>query len=342
MKRRHFLSKALTAGAGGLATPMLATQAAAQGIESFTLLTDRPERGAAFAARVAAITGGRITISVTDAPADVAMFDRVAAGQADLCLAPCDAFLDRAPALGLFAAMPFGMSSTEVEAWVMASDGQEMWDAIAGDFGLRFSLAGDEGTAPLWSKAALGDVAGLQVGALGLSAQSFDVLGAQVLDLRSSEIARGALDMIEGLSPAQMVAAGLAEAFPNVSLANPNRPSGLVALGMNAARMSALSEGDRFAIERTAKAHHAGMRTARYHEDALALASLGATASPLPDALWSGMREAAEEVLNTVFESGPKAAAAVDAYIYFLAEVSIWSDIGEAAYYAGRKQVAAL
>ncbi|MEH6740044.1 MAG: hypothetical protein V7695_16095, partial [Sulfitobacter sp.] len=208
MKRRTLL------GAGLGVAAVAAVPVAAQDQLSLSLVTDRIAAASDLSARISAMSGGRITVEVREAGSDAApgFLDDVSGGAADMYLTSQDAFVSRNPAFGLFAAMPGGMSASELESWILVGDGQLVWDALGEEFGIKCFMAGDDGAMPVWSREPINGLAGLQsgpVGSTGLGLQLLTEMGVgTVVDVMSGAD-YGPLLALEGFSAAQMAASGL-------------------------------------------------------------------------------------------------------------------------------------
>ena len=345
MTRRTFLKQSI----GGGTVLALATPAVAQSATLFRLLSTDAAAAANLADLISASSGETLTVETTIVPmADAAsMLDRVSAGEADMCLTGLDRFLDKNRAFGLFSSMPFGMSTSELEGWLHASDGGDILAMLGEDNAVSFRFAGDTGQKPMWSKQPLTTLAALQgaaVGSTGLGIANLNGIGVQnVVDLHDPATDLAALDVIDGMTAVALAENGLAGAFPYVTTANPNTPSGVMALAISNAVFDGLSDGQQVIVERACSAALAHGRARHFHDDATAMAAnAGLTASDLPDDIWNALSDGAQTVLNTIFEEGNVQATAVDAYVYFLTDIAGWSEIGEAAFYTGRKQLSSL
>jgi TRAP-type mannitol/chloroaromatic compound transport system substrate-binding protein len=346
MTRRNFLKHSI----GGGVLLSLSAPAVAQTSQTFRLLTTDEAAAATLADMIGAATGGAMTVDTTlVAMADASgMLDRVSAGEADMCLTGLDSFLPTNMAYGLFASMPFGMSTSELEGWIFASDGADMLAMLGEENGVSFRFAGDSGTKPMWSKAPLTDLAGLQgatVGATGLAITNLTAIGVQnVVDLHDPATDLAGLDVIDGMTAVAMADAAVADAFPHVITANPNTPSGVLSLVIADGVRDAMSDGQLALVERACSAALAHGRAKHFHDDATAMAARGdaVTVSDMPGDIWSALSDGAQGVLTTIFEEGNVQASTVDAYVYFLTDIAGWSRIGEAAFYTGRKQLAGL
>ncbi|MEH6524230.1 hypothetical protein [Sulfitobacter sp.] len=339
MKRRTLL------GAGLGVAAVAAAPVAAQDQLSLSLVTDRIAAASDLSARISAMSGGRITVEVREADSDAApgFLDDVSGGAADMYLTSQDAFVSRNPAFGLFAAMPGGMSASELESWILVGDGQLVWDALGEEFGIKCFMAGDDGAMPVWSREPINGLAGLQsgpVGSTGLGLQLLTEMGVgTVVDVMSGAD-YGPLLALEGFSAAQMAASGLLSSFPHMTTPNAGRPSATLSVGVNLSRWSSLSETDRFLIERGIIAEHGTQRALAMHNNVVTLGEVGpaVTAHEMPQDIWDAQIAAANTVLANMFDAGDFAADAADAYLYYIGDVAGWSEIGETAYFLGRKE----
>ncbi|MCX7560689.1 hypothetical protein OS190_14010 [Sulfitobacter sp. F26204] len=339
MKRRTFL------GSGLGVTTVAAVPAVAQDSLSFSLVTDRAAAATTLAARMAAMSDGRIIFEVKAAGTEAApgFLDSVASGEADLFLTSQDAFVARNPAFGLFSSMPGGMSASELESWIMVADGRMMWDALGEEFGIKSFSAGDDGAMPLWSREPINGLADLSsgpVGSTGLGLQLLNELGiGDVVDVMSGLDFKN-LVAFDGFTPSQMAASGLLSSFPHMTTPNAGRPSATLGVGINLSRWTALPEADQFLIERCIMAEHGTQRALALHNNVLALnenASVIIEHETAQD-VWDAQIAGANAILSKMFDAGDLAADAADAYLYFINDVAGWSAIGETAYFLGRKE----
>jgi len=339
MKRRALL------GAGLGVAAVAATAVRAQGSLSLSLISDRADAANALAGRIAAMSGGRITLEVQlgEAQAAPQFLDSVSGGGVDMYLTSQDAFVARNPAFGLFAAMPGGMSASELESWIIVADGRMMWDSLGEAFGIKGFMAGDDGAMPMWSRAPLGNLDDLvsgPAGSTGLGLQLLREMGVQDgVDVRSLADFSG-LNAFEGLSVSQMAASGLLSEFPHMTTPNGGRPSASLSVGVNLSRWSGLSATDQIILERSIMAEHGTRRALAMHNNVQALAAAAGTitAQVMPQDIWDAQIAGSNRVLAAMFDAGDLAVDAADAYLYFIRDVAGWSEIGETAYFLGRKE----
>ncbi|MCB1350848.1 MAG: ABC transporter substrate-binding protein, partial [Maritimibacter sp.] len=136
MKRREFLkSGALAAPAAALAAPALA-----QGVLEWKMPTSFPAQApgvgtnaTTFAARVAAMSDGQLTIKVFSGGELVPPFgveDAVEQGTAEIGHSTPYYAASKNTALHYFSAVPFGMTAVETSGWIRYGGGQEIWDEL--------------------------------------------------------------------------------------------------------------------------------------------------------------------------------------------------------------------
>jgi len=145
MRRRDIL-----AGAGSLATGAafsFPAPAIAQGLRQLKMVTAWPagspglqSSAERLAQRISTASDGRINIRVFPAGAFVGpfeTFDAVGTGVADMYHASDYYWEKKSPAFNFFAAVPFGFTANELFAWVQYGGGQELWDALSGQFNIK-------------------------------------------------------------------------------------------------------------------------------------------------------------------------------------------------------------
>ncbi|MEM9707723.1 MAG: hypothetical protein AAF871_02955 [Pseudomonadota bacterium] len=342
MKRRTVLG----AGLGGLA--LSATAVSAQSRIPLSIVTDMPERAEGLARRVSAASAGRIAISVREAPASDApgFLDAAGSGRVDGFVAYEDAFIADNPAYALFSAMPGGMSPSECEGWCEVADGTFFRDILGEEHGVKTFAFGDDGPMPLWSKEPLRGLSSLtsaRIGTRGMGLQAYREMGAgsveDITQARARDLRR--FDLIEGMSYSEMAERELLGVFTHAVAPNAIRPMSTRAFGINLAKWQGMSPEDQTLLERCVTAEHGAIRAKAKHDNALTMRQVDGQVSSdaMPDDIWNAQIAAANALMGKMFDAGNTAADAADAYLYFLADVAGWSEIGEVAYFNGRKEV---
>lgn len=138
MQRRNFLKGA---GAGAAASAVFSPGVlATNGRFRLEMVTSWPAAldnlyGAAqyFARRIGEMTDGDVSVRTHPGGAQVGaleVYDAVSSGAFACCHTAPYYFIGKSPAHGFFTAVPFGMTLEEQNAWMIAGDGQELWDEL--------------------------------------------------------------------------------------------------------------------------------------------------------------------------------------------------------------------
>jgi len=357
MRRRDIL-----AGAGSLASGAILsfpTPAIAQGRRQLKMVTDWPKglpgfypSAMRFAQTVEAATGGRIKIEVFLAGTFVRpfeTFDAVSAGVADMYHTYEGYFEKKSPAFHFFAAIPFGFTADELFAWIQYGGGQELWDALTGQFNVKSLLCTNTGcqmggwyareiTSPEGFK-------GLRYRMAGPGGEVLRRLGATVLVLPGGEIMQslrsGAIHGAEWVGPWLDTALGLHTAMPYYYYPGVQEPGSAISVGINKGVWESFDAGDQRLIQAVAASEFARSLAEFNTNNALALQRLqneGAVKIlKLDDSILKAYREISKDVVGEM-GSGNELSRKIDAsYQQFLALIKEWSDIAEGAVLLSRR-----
>ena len=137
------------------------------------------------AERIAALSGGRLQITVSAAGEVVPAFevlDAVGGGVAEIGHTASFFWQGKQPAAVFFTTVPFGLTPNEHVAWVDAGGGQALWDELYAPFGVKPFMGGNTGVCMGgWFRReikSLDDVSGLKIRSLGLGGEVYRRLGA--------------------------------------------------------------------------------------------------------------------------------------------------------------------
>jgi TRAP-type mannitol/chloroaromatic compound transport system substrate-binding protein len=311
----------------------------------FSMVTDRPQQANELSRLLSLASGGRLEIVIeTRATGERGVFlDLVGSGERDIYLASEDAFANTDPAFGLFGSMPLGMTTDEMQGWLIVDRGQALWDNLAADYGVKTFAAGDDGPQALWSKEplqSLADLRNARVASSGLGIQTLNVIGVDAVNFLRPGVDLDSLTAIEGVTVPQMMGIGLFKTYPHMITPNGNRPMSQHSVGVNLLLWHALSDEDQFLVSRVLAAHHAQVRSRAEHRNAQGLKTLGAKVvqHTMPDDIWAEQAKAAR---GLVLRIGSERPTLMDSYSYYLADVTRWSEIGQAQFVEGRRQALA-
>ena len=272
MKRREFMTKA---GIGSVATATaLATPAIAQDRIEIAMVStwprDFPGLGTGaqrFAERLGDVTDGRIQVTYYAAGERVGAFDsfdEVASGNAQAYHAADYYWKGKHPGWAYFTAVPFGLAYAEMTAWLEWMGGQELYDELAGEFGLKCIPMGNTGVQwGGWFNKEItsgDDLKGLKMRIPGLGGDVMAKLGASPVSLPGGQIyenlVSGAIDATEWVGPWNDEAMKFYEAAKYYYYPGMHEPASQLAVGFNASFWSSLSESDKALVGAVAQAEN--------------------------------------------------------------------------------------
>ena len=357
MRRRDIL-----AGAGSLATGVTLSfpaPAIAQGIRQLKMVTDWPEgtpglhaNAVRFAETIGIATGGRIKVEVFPAGALVRpfeTFDAVSAGVADMYHTYEGYFEKKSRAFQFFAAMPFGFTADELFAWVQYGGGQELWDALSGQFNTKSLPCGNTGsqmggwftreiTSPEGFK-------GLRYRMAGPGAEVLRRMGAIVVTLPAGEIMpalkSGAIDASEWIGPWLDVALGLHQAAGYYYYPGFHEPNATQAVGINKGVWESFDASDRRVIEAVAACEYARSLAEFNANNAVSLRKLRDEGTvkilKFDDSLLKAFLGISKDVVAEIGSGDELSKKIYVSYEQFRASIMDWSDVAERAFLNSRR-----
>ncbi len=241
MHRRSFVIGAAATPAAASAT--LPAPAIAQERYEFDMVTTWPRNfpglgtGAQrLADRVNQMSQGRLQITLHAAGELVPpleSFDAVRQGTAQMAHATPYYWQGNHPAINFFTSAPYGLLSYEHDGWLRWGGGQELWDELYGEFGLKGFATGNTGTqmGGWFGKqlSSLEDIRGLAFRTAGLGAEMWRKVGANVQTLPAGELFQalesGTIDAAEWVGPWNDLALGLHRVHKHYYGPSINEPS---------------------------------------------------------------------------------------------------------------------
>jgi TRAP-type mannitol/chloroaromatic compound transport system substrate-binding protein len=357
MRRRDILATSGSLAAG--ATLNLPAPAVAQKIQKLKMVTDWPagspglqSSASRLAERIGAATGGRINIEVFPAGALVSPFETfaaVGAGVADMYHSADYYWEKKSPAFNFFAAVPFGFTANELFAWVQYSGGQELWDALSGQFNVKPLLCCNTGTQMGgWVSREIPSpegLKGLRYRMPGLGGQVLRRLGATVVNVPGSEIVQslqsGAIEGSEWVGPWLDVALGLNKVARYYYYPGFHEPGTGITLGINKRLWESFDASDRRVIEDATAAEYARSLAEFNVNNALWLHKLrdeGAVKIlKLPDSVLKELYRASADVVAEAGSSDDLSRKIYASYQAFLPLIIDWSDIAEGSLLNSRR-----
>ena len=355
MRRREVL-----AGAGSLAAGAsmgFPAPAIAQGIRHLKMVTDWPEdtgqfaSASRFAETIDVAAGGRIKVEVFPAGALVRpfeSFDAVSAGVADMYHSYEGYFAKKSPAFQFFSTVPFGFTANELLAWVQYGGGQELWDALSGQFNIK-SLACTNTGCQMggWFNSeitSLESFKGLRYRMAGPGAEVLRRLGAIVVTLPASEIMpalkSGAIDASEWIGPWPDMALGLHKVAGYYYYPGFHEPGANQAVGINKGLWEGFDASDRQVFEAMAACEYARSLAEFNANNALSLRKLRDEGTvkilKFDGSLLKAFLEISNEVVAEIGSGDELSRKIYASYLQFRTSIMDWTDISERAYLNSR------
>ncbi len=359
--RRSFLKTAAIAGAGATAASTIAAPAVAQKSIEMTIVTtwprDFPGLGTGaqrFAKRIEDMTEGRIKVQYFAAGERVGAFDSfdaVASNNAQAYHAADYYWKGKHPGWAYFTGVPFGLTYTEMNAWIRFGGGQELWDKLASDFGLKNLMCGNTGVQMGgWFNKEINsadDLKGLKMRIPGLGGDVMAKLGASPVSLPGGQIyenlVSGAIDATEWVGPWNDKAMKFYEAAKFYYYPGMHEPNAMLALGMNASWWGSLTKSDQLIIEAAAAMENDVMMSEFNAKNGAALAELlndhGVKLRQFNDDVYDSFGEAADEVFETVTGHSELARNIHESFLQARRDIGGWTKIAEVAYLSQRNRV---
>jgi TRAP-type mannitol/chloroaromatic compound transport system substrate-binding protein len=350
MRRRDVLAGAgLAAGA----TFSFPAPPIAQGIRHLTMVTDYPEGPGILssARRLAQTIGeasrGRIRIEVSASGAVVRpfqTFDAVQSDVADMFHSHIGYFEKKSPAFHFYSGVPYGLNANELFAWVRFGGGQELWDALSGQFNIKALLCCSTGSQMGgWFVREIDSTEGfkgLRYRMAGPGAEVYRQLGAIVVLVPGGEIVSalksGAIDACEWIGPWMDMAMGLHEVASFYYYPAWHEPGTALALGISKRVWESFDDSDRRLIEAAAASEYAASLAEFNTNNALALRKLRAVGTvgfrKFDEVLLKAFAEISKGVIAKAGSSDELSRKIYASYVEFRALIMDWTGISDGAY----------
>ena len=360
MKRRSFMKNAAV-GTAGVAGATVGAPAISQNRQEIVMVTtwprDFPGLGTGaqrFAQRLTDMTDGRLQVQYFAAGERVKAFDsfdEVASGNAHIYHGAEYYWKGKHPAFSYFASVPFGMLAVESSAWIRWMGGQELWDELGAEFGVKGLMGGNTGVQMGgWFRKEINsadDLKGLKIRMPGLGGDVLAKLGASPVSLPGGQIyenlVSGAIDATEWVGPYNDYFLKFYEAAKYYYYPGMHEPGTIVSLGVNNTWWDGLPKSDQLIIEAAATVLHEDMYSEYNAKNGEFLAKLineqGVDLRKFSDDVADAFGEAAEEVLAETREHSDLAKRIDDSYRQALRTVGAWLTIADGEYAIQRNRV---
>ena len=360
MQRREILKKGLV-GLGGVAaaSTIAAPAIAKERVEIAMVATwgrDFPGLGTGaqrFAKRLSDMSDGRIQVTYYAAGERVKAFDsfdEVASGNAQMYHGAEYYWKGKHPGWAYFTSVPFGLTYTEMNAWIRFGGGQELWDELGADYGLKGLMCGNTGVQMGgWFRKEMNsvdDFKGLKMRMPGLGGDVLAKLGGSPVSLPGGQIYEnlisGSIDATEWVGPWNDELMKFYEAAKYYYYPGMHEPGAMLACGMNKTWWDGLSNSDQMMIEAASSMENDVMMSEYNYKNGAALKRLindqGVKLRQFNDDIYDGFAEASEEVFAEVQEHSDLANRIHQSFVTARTDIGAWAEISDQAYLQQRNR----
>ncbi|MBX2806340.1 MAG: TRAP transporter substrate-binding protein [Hyphomicrobiales bacterium] len=301
--------------------------------------------------RITKISEGRLQVTTYAAgelvePLD--SFDAVSSGDVEMYHAAEIYWGDKHKAFPFYTGVPVGMTTHEIEAWVHVGGGQELWDELSAQFGIKLLLAGNTGVQmggwfqePIKS---VDQIKSLKMRIPGLGGEVIRRLGGEVVNLPGSEILgalqSGRLNAAEWNSPWLDMEFGIHTVLKTYMFPGFHEPGTGQSLGINKAFWDGLTDTDREIIKASASAENDILMAQFNAKNGIALGQLvekqGVKLSIFPKEVWTEFAKVSREVIMEIGDVDLLGARILQSWLRFQKRVSEWQQISDISYTAFR------
>ncbi len=300
-----------------------------------------------FADLVQRMSAGRIQIRVYgggELVPPLEAFDAVRSGAAEVGSGAAYYWAGKAPAAQFFASVPFGMNAQQVNAWIQAGGGQELWEALYRDYNLAPMLGGNTGVQMGgWFNReinSIADLRGLKMRIPGLGGKVLEKAGGAPVLLAGGEIytglERGVIDATEWLGPFHDYLMGFHEIAKYYYSPGWHEPGTALEFFINKTIFDRLPD-DLQAIIRSAAAQINGwcfsQMEAKNAERLTTLLNEGIDLRTYPPEVLDQLRSYTEDVIREITESDPFSRRVYDSYHAFRKRSQHYAAITERVFY---------
>jgi TRAP-type mannitol/chloroaromatic compound transport system substrate-binding protein len=356
MHRRLFLKGSI--GATAAMAPTFPAPAIAQGVRRLKLVTSWPKgfpglgtSAERLAKRITEGSGGRLDIKMFASGEMVGafeVFDAVSAGVVDMYHSAEYYWVKKSPAFAYFCTVPYGLTASEMNAWVYWGGGQELWDELSAQYGIKSLLASNTGVQMGgWFNKEMTSVEsykGLKYRMPGLGGEVLSRLGAIVINVPGGKIVSslqsGAIDASEWVGPWNDLELGLHTAGKFYYYPGIHEPGTALALGINKRIWDGLSPEQRRVIELSAAAENSQSAAFFHARNIVALETLvnkhKVRIQKFDDSILKALGPISREVLAKSKKHDDLSRRVHESFVKFRKSNVGWSNLSERAYLNAR------
>lgn len=360
MDRRSFL-RTSTLGAGAAAASTLAAPAIAQSATTCVIVSTWPRgfpglgTGAErLAARITELTDGAIATEYYAAGERVGafdVFDAVSAGDAQAYHGADYYWKGKHPAWAYITAVPFGLTAIEQNAFIYHMGGQQLWDELGDEYGIKGFLAGNSGAqAGGWFNKEMNtpeDFQGLRMRIPGVGGDMMVKMGVSTVSLPGGQIfenlVSGAIDAAEFVGPWNDYALNFHTAARYYYTAGVHEPGAALSQGFNKSWLTSLPTWQQKAIEAACAEENVRMHAEFNANNGIFLERLitehGVEVREFSEEIWDAFADASNELFEEIRAHSDLANRMHEAFLTARTRAGGWLNTSEGVYLAQRNRV---
>ena len=297
------------------------------------------------------MSSGRINVTVYGAGELVPpfeSFDAVSSGTAELGHGAAYYWKSKTEAAQFFAAVPFGLTAQELNAWIYYGGGQKLWDDLYAQFNLKPFLSGNTGVQMGgWFNRkldSLDDLKGLVMRMPGLGAEVIKEAGATPKGLPGGEIfpslQSGAIDATEWVGPYNDLAFGFYKVAKYYYYPGWHEPGTGLECFVNLEAYNSLPSDLKLVVNAACQAANLDMLSEFMARNGVALEVLlnthNVSLQRFPVDMMKKLAEISADVVSSVAAGDPDSRRIYSSFDDFRTKVVGWSKISEFAYTLAR------
>ena len=296
---------------------------------------------------ISEMSGGRLTVKVYGASELVPafeVFDAVSSGTAEMGHGAAYYWKGKSEAAQFFAAVPFGMTAQEMNAWLYYGGGMQLWEEVYAPFGVLPTAAGNTGLqmGGWFNKEINGveDLQGLKMRIPGLGGEVLKRAGGTPVNLPGGEIftslQSGTIDATEWVGPYNDLAFGLYKAAKYYYYPGWHEPGTTLECLFNKQAFEALPVDLQSIVSNACRVANADMLAEYTARNNTALQTLvnehHVDVREFPKPVLDKLRSISEQVVAEIAAHDALSAQVYESYLNFRQQVVAWHDISERTY----------
>lgn len=310
----------------------------------FPLLGEGAEE---LAKNIEEMSGGRIKIQVYgggELVPPLETFDAVSQGVAELGHAASYYWAGKAPAAQFFTSLPFGMNTSQMNAWLYHGGGIDLWHEAYQQFNLLAFPCGNTGAqmGGWFNKEinSIADVKGLKMRFPGIGGKVINKAGGSAVLSAGSEIytnlERGVIDATDWIGPYHDFLMGFHEIAKYYYYPSWAEPTGVIELLINKSAFESLPKDLQLIVKEAASIQNAKLtglfkkRNAEYYYKIKNETKV--QFKKFPEDVLSSFREFSKEAIEEIVQSDPMSKKVHESYKKINDSFYVWDEVVEPNY----------